>query len=52
MTNAEGESIGVVGQGGTVFISNEDAKEAIVKWDNGQCVFSLEAGTSKDSVCR
>ncbi|HGN2078868.1 TPA: fimbria/pilus outer membrane usher protein [Providencia stuartii] len=52
VTNAEGESIGVVGQGGTVFISNEDAKEAIVKWDNGQCVFSLEAGTSKDSVCR
>ncbi len=52
VTNQQGESIGVVGQGGTVFISNEEAKNAYVKWDNGQCVFSLEAGTSKDSVCR
>ncbi|MEY1175747.1 fimbria/pilus outer membrane usher protein [Providencia vermicola] len=52
VTDKNGESIGIVGQGGTVFISSETAKEAFIKWDNGQCSFSLEAGNSKESLCQ
>ena len=52
VTDRQGEYIGIVGQGGTVFISNENVKEAIIKWDNGQCSFSLVAGNSKEILCQ
>ncbi|MTC57395.1 MULTISPECIES: fimbria/pilus outer membrane usher protein [Providencia] len=51
VVNANDEYIGIVGQGGTVFINNEDAKIATIKWENGQCSFSLEAGNSQESLC-
>ncbi|MEX6070146.1 FimD/PapC C-terminal domain-containing protein [Providencia hangzhouensis] len=52
VTDINGESIGIVGQGGTVFISSETANVAIIKWDNGQCSFSLEASNSKEILCQ
>lgn len=46
-----GESIGIVGQGGSVFISNDEATQAIIKWDGGECSFSLDS-ESKDKLCQ
>ncbi|MEX5987827.1 FimD/PapC C-terminal domain-containing protein [Providencia hangzhouensis] len=39
VTDINGESIGIVGQGGTVFINSETANVAIIKWDNGSVHF-------------
>nr|WP_238706834.1 hypothetical protein [Providencia huaxiensis] len=52
MTDQKGESIGIVGQGGMVFISSEIATNAIITWDKGQCTFSLAAGNSKEVLCQ
>ncbi|WP_272678558.1 fimbria/pilus outer membrane usher protein [Providencia sp. PROV019] len=52
VTDQKGESIGIVGQGGMVFISSEIATNAIITWDKGQCTFSLAAGNSKEVLCQ
>ncbi|HBS5649344.1 TPA: type 3 fimbria usher protein MrkC, partial [Klebsiella pneumoniae] len=48
----DGKEIGVVGQGSMMFISDANAKRAIVKWSGGQCSVDLGQQTTKDSVCR
>ena len=48
----DGKEIGVVGQGSMMFISDANAKRAIVKWSGGQCSVDLGPQTTKDSVCR
>lgn len=52
VTDKDGNLLGIVGQGGTVFISKETAKEAFIKWAGGQCSFSLEESNSKDVLCQ
>ncbi|EPO5264221.1 fimbria/pilus outer membrane usher protein [Providencia rettgeri] len=52
VTDQKGEAIGIVGQGGMVFISSEIATNAIITWDKGQCIFSLAAGNSKEVLCQ
>ncbi|UBX48525.1 fimbrial biogenesis outer membrane usher protein [Providencia alcalifaciens] len=52
VVNAGGDYIGIVGQGGTVFITNNESKLATVKWDGGECSFSLTAGNSQESLCQ
>jgi len=49
--NTKNESIGVVGQGGQVFIRGETDTRAIVKGNHGQCSFSLNSNESNDKVC-
>ncbi len=41
----DGKEIGVVGRGSMMFISDANAKRAIVKWSGGQC--SVDLGDSK-----
>ncbi len=48
----DGKEIGVVGRGSMMFISDANAKRAIVKWSGGQCSVDLGQQTTKDSVCR
>ncbi|CAG9419051.1 fimbria/pilus outer membrane usher protein [Providencia alcalifaciens] len=48
----QGSYIGVVGQGGTVFISNNESKLATVKWEGGECSFPLTAENSQESLCQ
>ncbi|WP_392565588.1 fimbria/pilus outer membrane usher protein [Utexia brackfieldae] len=43
--------IGIVGQGGTVFIHNPKADSAIIEWDNGRCIFQLDNQPSNDRIC-
>lgn len=38
--------------GSMMFISDANAKRAIVKWSGGQCSVDLGQQTTKDSVCR
>lgn len=52
VTNQQGDSIGVVGQGGTVFISNVETNIGIIKWDKGECRFVIDAGESKEKLCQ
>ncbi|MGE9527220.1 fimbria/pilus outer membrane usher protein, partial [Escherichia coli] len=40
------------GQGSMMFISDANAKRAIVKWSGGQCSVDLGQQTTKDSICR
>lgn len=53
--NEQGESIGVVGQGGQVFINDDKATVAIVKGLKNQCSFSLDDVSNNsnkdDKVC-
>ncbi|WP_392560596.1 fimbria/pilus outer membrane usher protein [Orbus mooreae] len=49
--NSNNESIGVVGQGGQVFISDDKATQAIVDGINGKCSFSLDDSNQSDKVC-
>ncbi len=39
-------------EGSMMFISDANAKRAIVKWSGGQCSVDLGQQTTKDSVCR
>ena len=48
----QGNYIGVVGQGGTVFISNNESKLATVKWEGGECSFPLTTENSQESLCQ
>ncbi|WP_257573518.1 FimD/PapC C-terminal domain-containing protein [Hafnia alvei] len=49
----DGKEIGVVGQGSMMFISDANAKRAIVKVGAaGKCSVDLGQQTTKDSVCR
>ncbi|WP_392552955.1 fimbria/pilus outer membrane usher protein [Orbus wheelerorum] len=48
---SDNHSIGIVGQGGQVFITNDISDEAIVTWESGQCRFSLKDSDIKDKVC-
>ncbi|WP_380080400.1 hypothetical protein, partial [Klebsiella variicola] len=43
---------GIRDRGGMMFISEANAKRAIVKWGGGQCSGGLGPQTTKDSVCR
>ncbi|MCS5982056.1 hypothetical protein LNO78_27285 [Klebsiella pneumoniae subsp. pneumoniae] len=43
----DGKEIGVVGQGSMMFISDANAKRAIVKWSGGQCSVDLGQQTTK-----
>lgn len=47
-----GRTIGVVGQGSMMFISDDTAKRAIVKWSGGQCSVELDKATNKERICR
>jgi len=49
--NQQNESIGVVGQGGLVFIYNDKATIAIVKGLKGQCSFTLNDINTNDREC-
>lgn len=51
--NEQGESIGVVGQGGQVFINDDKATVAIVKGLKNQCSFTLDDTNNNkdDKVC-
>lgn len=52
IVNEKGASIGVVGQGSLLFINDEQAERAQVKWAGGQCVLSLKNSPDKETVCR
>ncbi|WP_392553490.1 fimbria/pilus outer membrane usher protein [Orbus wheelerorum] len=51
VVNQNNESIGVVGQGGQVFIYDDKATEAIVEGRKGKCSFLLNESNEKDRVC-
>ncbi|HHR6144971.1 TPA: fimbria/pilus outer membrane usher protein [Providencia alcalifaciens] len=52
VVDSKGDYIGIVGQGGTVFISNNESKIATVKWEGGECSFPLTAENSQESLCQ
>lgn len=52
IVNESGKYIGVVGQGSTLFISDETAKKAVIKWNDGQCEIDLGHLSTKEGVCQ
>lgn len=47
-----GKDIGVVGQGSMLFINDAGARQAIVKWNGGQCKINLELKNAGETICR
>ncbi|QPT14893.1 fimbrial biogenesis outer membrane usher protein [Serratia rubidaea] len=52
IVDENGKYIGVVGQGSTLFISSDTAKQAVITWSNGRCTIALNPASTKDAVCQ
>ncbi|EMH4101235.1 fimbria/pilus outer membrane usher protein [Escherichia coli] len=52
IVNENGKYIGVVGQGSTLFISDDTGKKAVIKWNDGQCAIDLQPSSNKEGICQ
>lgn len=51
ITDSKNNSIGVVGQGSTLFINTDLPDLIIVKWENGHCSFKTNLHKTQGNIC-
>jgi len=49
--NADGQDIGVVGQGSVLFLTEDTTQQAFVQWDNTQCRIDISRLETQEALC-